>query len=255
MGQNVNSYGLDKKGDEISFAGLLDKIGEMGDKSGKEFWVYFTSPHPRDMGNEVIDVIARHKCLAKQIHLPLQSGDEKVLMKMNRKHSLAKYRQIVEYIRKKLPNATLFTDIIVGFTGESDEQYANTQSAMKEFAYNMAYVAVYSPRPGAASSRWDDDIPMDIKKKRLHGLTDIFARSSAAWNEMLVGKTLRVLVSGTERKTAYLSGYTEGRINVRIYSHNTKLIGRIVDVKIISNGDFSLAGELVTQNQEKELVK
>ena len=86
LGQNVNSYGLDKKGEEITFAELLEKIGQYGDISGNEFWTYFTSPHPRDMGNDVIDVIARYKCLAKQIHLPLQSGDDKVLIRMNRKH-------------------------------------------------------------------------------------------------------------------------------------------------------------------------
>jgi len=93
LGQNVNSYGLDKNGDEISFAELLRRIGELGKISNHKFWLYFTSPHPRDMNDEVIDVIAEYPCLAKQIHLPLQSGDDKVLIRMNRKHNLSKYRR------------------------------------------------------------------------------------------------------------------------------------------------------------------
>ena len=96
LGQNVNSYGLDKKGKEISFPELLDRIGQFGERSSHKFWIYFTSPHPRDMTREVIDVIARYNCLAKHIHLPLQSGDDRVLVKMNRKHTLEKYREIVQ---------------------------------------------------------------------------------------------------------------------------------------------------------------
>jgi tRNA-2-methylthio-N6-dimethylallyladenosine synthase len=164
LGQNVNSYGLDKKGDEITFAELLRKIGEMGDASGKDFWVYFTSPHPQDMGDDVIEAIAAHRCLAKQIHLPLQSGDDKMLIRMNRSHNLNDYRRIVQSIRRLIPEATLFTDIIVGFTGETDEQYENTRKALAEFKFNMAYIARYSVRPGARSARWADDVPHAIKK-------------------------------------------------------------------------------------------
>ncbi|MBE0639226.1 MAG: MiaB/RimO family radical SAM methylthiotransferase, partial [Bacteroidales bacterium] len=158
LGQNVNSYGLDKKGEEITFPDLLRKIGELGNASEKDFWVYFTSPHPRDMTDEVIEVISQYNCLAKQIHLPIQSGDDKVLISMNRKHSVEKYREIVATIRRLIPQATLFTDIIVGFTGETDEQFENTRKIMDEFSYNMAYIAQYSQRPGAASSRWIDDV-------------------------------------------------------------------------------------------------
>lgn len=244
LGQNVNSYGLDKKGEEMSFSELLREIGEYGESSGKKFWVYFTSPHPRDMGNDVIDQIARYDCLAKQIHLPLQSGDDRLLIKMNRNHSMEKYRSIVQYIREKLPEATLFTDIIVGFTSETDEQFINTAKAMEEFAYNMAYVAVYSPRPGARSSRWDDDVPMKVKKERLHALSAIFGASSSAWNQKLLHTTIPVLITGIEKKTGYLTGYSEGRINVRILSTNRNLVGEIVPVKITTALEFSLAGEV-----------
>ncbi len=249
LGQNVNSYGLDKKGDEISFAELLRRVGEFGQKSGKKFWVYFTSPHPRDMTDEVIEVIAQYDCLAKQIHLPVQSGDDKVLMRMNRKHAMDKYRHIVHTIRTLIPQATLFTDIIVGFTGETDEQFENTRKVMEEFKYNMAYIAQYSVRPGAASSRWDDDVPKEVKKQRYHILTEELTKHSLVYNKQLVGKTLEVLVRGNDRKADFLTGYTEGKLVIRFSSNDENLIGQIVEVKVESASPLSLEGSLVMVNQ------
>ena len=245
LGQNVNSYGLDKKGDEIGFAELLRQIGLFGDSVPQEFWVYFTSPHPRDMTDEVIEVISQHKCLGKQIHLPVQSGDDKVLMRMNRKHAMDKYRHIVHTIRKLIPEATLFTDIIVGFTGETDEQFENTRLAMEEFQYNMAYIAQYSVRPGAASSRWEDDVPQEIKKERLHILTQELMKHSLQYNKALVGKSVRVIVRGRDRKEGFLSGHTEGKLVIRFASDDHSLIGQFVDLKINSASPLSLEGELV----------
>lgn len=249
LGQNVNSYGLDKKGEEISFPELLRQIGEYGKFSGKEFWVYFTSPHPRDMTDDVIEVIAEYDCLAKQIHLPVQSGDDKVLIRMNRKHNMEKYRHIVHSIRKLIPQATLFTDIIVGFTGETDQQFESTRRIMEEFKYNMAYIAQYSVRPGATSSRWEDDVPKEVKKQRYHILTEDLMKTSHEHNKAMVGKTYRVLVRGKERKGEFLSGLTEGKINVRLPSLDTNLIGQIVGVKITQATEFSLAGELINQTE------
>lgn len=250
LGQNVNSYGLDKKGNEISFAELLKEIGEFGMQSGKDFWVYFTSPHPRDMSDNVIEVVAKYDCLAKQIHLPVQSGDDKVLIRMNRNHSMQKYRDIVKTIRRLIPQATLFTDIIVGFTGESTEEFENTQKIMKEFKYNMAYIAQYSPRPGATSSRWDDDIPKEEKKERYHKLTAELTKYSHAHNRTLVGKTIKVLVRGHDRKQGYLSAYTEGRIVARFASNNNKLVGKFVDIKITSAAPLSIEGELIQKRRK-----
>lgn len=243
LGQNVNSYGLDRKGDEIPFPELLRQIGECGKRSGKEFWVYFTSPHPRDMTGEVIDVIARYDCLAKQVHLPVQSGDDRVLIRMNRNHNIDRYRNIVGYIREKLPKATLFTDIIVGFTGETDAQFENTRRLMEELKFNMAYIALYSPRPGATSSRWADDIPHDTKKERLHILTEELIRHNRVYNRELIGKGIRVLVTGHDRKKGYLKAHTEGRLIIRFRSGDRSLIGRFTDVRITSAADFSLEGD------------
>jgi tRNA-2-methylthio-N6-dimethylallyladenosine synthase len=245
LGQNVNSYGLDKKGDEITFPELLRQIGEMGNRLKKEFWVYFTSPHPRDMTDEVIEVIAQYPVLAKQIHLPMQSGDDKVLIRMNRKHNMEKYRHIVQTIRRLIPHATLFTDIIVGFTSETEEQFENTRMAMEEFKFNMSYTAMYSPRPGATSHRWDDDVPHDEKKRRLHILTEELRKHNIPYNENLIGKTVRVLVRGADRKEGFLSALTEGKLIVRFASDDNNLIGRFADLRIVSASDFSLEGELV----------
>jgi tRNA-2-methylthio-N6-dimethylallyladenosine synthase len=245
LGQNVNSYGLDKQGEEIQFHELLKHVGEFGKRSGKQFWLYFTSPHPRDMKPEVIDVIASYPVLAKQIHLPLQSGDNMVLIHMNRKHKLEEYREVVTYIRQKLPTATLFTDIITGFSGETEEQFQNTVKAVQEFQYNMAFIAVYSPRPGAVSSRWDDDVPHQVKKQRLHILTAEVEKSSFRYNQNLIGKTLQVLVTDKDRKGEYVSGLTEGKINVRIASSDESLIGNFIQVRITGAAEFSIAGEPV----------
>jgi tRNA-2-methylthio-N6-dimethylallyladenosine synthase len=254
LGQNVNSYGFDKKGEELSFAALLEAIGKYGNSTNCVFWVYYTSPHPRDMKDEVLKTMATYNCLAKQVHLPLQSGDDKVLIRMNRKHTLSDYRTIVQKIRKWLPEATLFTDIIVGFTGETEEQLESTRMAMEEFKFNMAYIAKYSPRPGAASARWDDDIPNDVKTQRLHILTDELKKHNIGYNQALVGKTCKVLVNGHDRKPGYLSAATEGKIIVRFASTNESLIGQFAHVTITSATPFSTEGELVPTTVSKTIA-
>lgn len=247
LGQNVNSYGLDKQGAELSFPGLLKAVGEFGRDSGKEFWVYFTSPHPRDMNDEVLHTIAQYNCLAKQIHLPLQSGNDNVLKRMNRKHTLADYERIVDSIRHILPGATVFTDIIVGFTGETEEEFENSRKAMERFQYNMAYIAIYSPRPGAASAKWDDDVPLQVKKERLHRLTEELTRHTMEYNKALIGKRMRVLVTGRDRKPGYFSGITEGRIVVRFAAENHMAPGTFVWLNITSAASYSIEGVLVQE--------
>ena len=247
LGQNVNSYGLDKKGEEINFAELLRRIGEYGNSVDKEFWVYFTSPHPRDMSDEVIEVISQYRCLAKQIHLPIQSGDNAMLDRMNRKHTIDDYRHIIHTIRTVIPEATIFTDIIVGFTGETEEEFENSRKAMEEFKYNMAYIAQYSVRPGAVASTWADDVPKITKKKRYHILTDELMKHSLVYNQGLVGKTVKVLVNGIDRNSAYLTGHTEGKIVIRFKSNDRRLIGKIVKVEVTSATPLSIEGNLITE--------
>ena len=244
LGQNVNSYGLDKKGEEINFAELLRRIGEYGKASGKEFWVYYTAPHPRDMEDEIVEVMAQYDCLAKQIHIPIQSGDDVMLQRMNRHHNLERYRHIIQTIREKLPTATIFTDIIVGFTHESEEEFENTRKAMEEFKYNMAFIAQYSVREGAVASRWEDDVPKEVKRQRYHRLTEELMKHSLMYNQALVGTTVKMLVEQFDRKNGYLAGHTEGKIVIRFASKDTSLIGQIVNVKVTSASPLSIEGEL-----------
>lgn len=248
LGQNVNSYGLDKNGDEITFAELLCAVGEFGLISGKKFWVYYTSPHPRDMTVDVIHAMAKYPNIAKQVHLPVQSGDDKVLIKMNRKHTMDTYREIVTSIRTLLPQATLFTDIIVGFTGETDEQFQSTRDIVAEFKYNMAYIAQYSSRPGAVSSRWQDDVPYEVKKERFHTLTKDLKVHALAYNERLVGKTVDVLVYGPDRTGGYYTCQTEGKLLIRFPRGDEDLTGQIVKVNIESATPFSMEGVLLKEN-------
>jgi tRNA-2-methylthio-N6-dimethylallyladenosine synthase len=257
LGQNVNSYGLDKKGTEISFAELLRRIGEYGEKSPNKFWVYFTSPHPRDMTEDVLDTIAQYRCLAKMIHIPLQSGDDGVLIRMNRKYNLDRYMKIIANIRTKLPEATIFTDIIVGFPGENEEQFENTRKAFKQIGFNMAYIASYSPRPGATSARWEDDITLKVKKERLHILTEDMKDYTSVYNSNYIGKNLELLVYGPDKKEGYLSGYTEGKIGARFTSDDKSLIGQIVTLKITKATPFALEGDFMKSewSQNRALEK
>lgn len=255
LGQNVNSYGRDRNSNEIGFAELLRGIGRIGTKYDDQFWLYFTSPHPHDMTDEVIDVIAEYPCLARQIHLPLQSGDDKILIRMNRNYRLSHYRRIVEKIRTTLPEATLFTDIIVGFTGETEEQFQNTVAAMKEFRFNMAYVAMYSPRPGAASSRWADDVPLEEKRRRLHLLSEVLQETSGTYNRGLIGTRQTVLVEGPDRKPGYLTAKTQGRLIVRfpgsrngtetVHATQAQAAGHYAEVEITEAATLSLGGRLL----------
>ncbi|HET6450144.1 MAG TPA: tRNA (N6-isopentenyl adenosine(37)-C2)-methylthiotransferase MiaB [Spirochaetia bacterium] len=244
LGQNVNSYGRDAPGAERTFPELLRDVGSLCDSTGRECRVYFTSPHPRDMSDEALRAIADHKSLARQIHLPLQSGDDLVLVRMNRSYQMDDYRRTVASIRDILPDATLFTDIIVGFSGETEEQFEATRRAMREFKYNMAYVAMYSPRPGAASAHWADDVPHGEKSRRLHVLSEELAKSGQEHNDRMVGTTARLLVEGADRKAGWLAGRTEGRIPVRFASTDTSLVGRFVTVTITSAAPLSMEGKL-----------
>ena len=246
LGQNVNSYGLDRKGSELTFTQLLAEVGRLGEAGGHRFWTYFTSPHPRDMNREVLETIARYPVLAKQIHLPLQSGDEHVLIRMNRNHTMDRYRSLIADIRELLPTAALYTDIIVGFTGETDEQFLETKKAMEDFRYQMAFIAQYSPRPGAASARWDDDVSQAVKKERLRILTEVLRTTSGEQNQALVGQTVPVLVEKPDRKTGFLAGRTEGKVAVRFASTDPSLIGTFIQVKIDSAVPFSLEGTRVS---------
>jgi len=254
LGQNVNSYGLDKGNSELSFAALMRSIGEIGRETGKDFWTYFTSPHPRDMSGELLEVIAEYDVLAKQIHLPLQSGDNEVLDRMNRNYSVADYRRVIHEIRRTLPGATLFTDIIVGFCGETEAQFERTLEAMREFQFDMAYIAKYSPRPGAASASWADDVSGKVKERRFTRASEVLRETAASKNREMLASRRKVLLRGRDERKGYLFGYTEGRIPVRLALNtptmetaakdveNRMEVGEFTMTQIISTASLSVEG-------------
>lgn len=246
LGQNVNAYGLDRPGKELTFPRLMQAIGEMGRTTAKYFRVYFTSPHPKDFTTELLEIMAEYPVLAKWIHLPLQSGDDKILLRMNRNHTMERYRSVVSKIRHFLPTTTLFTDIIVGFTGETEEQFQATANAMREFRYNMAYIASYSPRPGARSSRWIDDVDRLEKERRYQILSKLLTEIGKEIHSRYIGQSMKVLITSSDKKSEYLSGYTEGRIPVRIKAPESA-IGEYINTRITSARPLSLEGESETE--------
>ncbi len=243
LGQNVNSYGLDRKGAELTFPQLLGEIGEIGRRNRDDFWVYFTSPHPRDVSKELLEAMAAYPVLADWLHLPLQSGSDEILRRMNRNYTMEHYRKVVKALRDILPDAALFTDIIVGFSGESDEQFQESVQAMEEFRFDMAYIARYSPRPGSRSARWEDDVSGKEKERRYRILSELLLARMAPINAARVGQVIRVLVTSRNPRTGYLTGHSEGRIPVRLNADD-RTIGTFVDLKVTSARPLSIEGEL-----------
>ncbi len=162
LGQNVNSYKYD-------FPKLLKIINDIpGD-----FEIHFMSSHPKDMSDELIEIISRDKKISKEIHLPVQSGNNEILKKMNRKYTVSHYKNLIKKIRKKITEAKISTDIIVGFPGETKKQFQNTVKLAKEIKFDKAYIGKYSPRPGTAAAKLKDNVPLEEKKRRWKILNEI----------------------------------------------------------------------------------
>lgn len=165
LGQNVNSY-------KYGFAKLLKKLNSI---SGN-FKIYFLTNHPKDMSDELIDAIASCKKIVKKIHLPIQSGDDKILKKMNRGYTVKQYKNLVKKIRKKIPDVKFSTDVIVGFPGETKKQFENTVKLFKEINYGVAYINKYSPRAGTAAYKLKDTVSWKEKKRRWNVLNKIIKK-------------------------------------------------------------------------------
>lgn len=161
LGQNVNDY-QSPTDSSIDFPRLLREV----DKLPGDFKIRFTSPNPKNFSEELIEAMAELKKVAKYINLPVQSGDDKILKRMNRSYSASQYKDLVRKIRERMPDVNLSTDVIVGFPTETKEQFENTAKLFKEVKFNIAYIAKYSPRPGTAASKLKDDVPLEEKKRR-----------------------------------------------------------------------------------------
>lgn len=244
LGQIVNQYAVrefpfvDKKS---PFVQLLEKVNAI---EGIER-IRFTSPHPVGFKDDLIECYQRLPKLCEYLHFPMQSGSNEILKAMRRPYSIEKFRQIIEKLRDIRPDIYISTDIIVGFPGETDEDFEATRSAFEAIGFDMAYIFKYSVRPGTTAEPAGDPISKETKEARNQILLDILSRSSLARNQSLVGTTQEVLLEGkAKRGENMFIGRTRGYRKV-IVSASERLIGELVDVHITDATVSSLSGELV----------
>ncbi len=240
LGQNVNSYGLDKD-DELNFAGLLDLIC----RETSIPRIRFMTSHPKDLSDELIDVMAKNPQICRQLHLPVQSGSTRLLGKMNRKYSADKYLEIIDKVRAKIPDIAFSTDIIVGFPGETDEDFEATLKLVEKVRYDMAFTFIYSKRKGTPAAEWEDQVPSEVVKERFDRLLVLQNGIDREINETYMGKKVEVLVEGHSRTNAErFTGRTQGNKIVNFVG-DRPCVGEIVTVEIDEVQTWSLGGKLV----------
>ncbi|NFD17474.1 tRNA (N6-isopentenyl adenosine(37)-C2)-methylthiotransferase MiaB [Clostridium botulinum] len=238
LGQNVNSYGKDLE-PNVTFAELLKRVNNI---EGLER-VRFMTSHPKDLTDDVIEAIAKCDKLCEQIHLPVQSGSSEILKKMNRHYDREKYLDVVSKIKKLIPNVALSTDIIVGFPGETEKDFEETLSLVKEVEYDSAFTFLYSIRKGTPAAKFEDQVLEDVKHKRFNRLVEVLNEISAKKNKAYEGKIEEVLVEGTSKNNENkLMGRTRTGKLVNFIGGKDS-IGELVNVKIIKANSFSLTGE------------
>lgn len=238
LGQNVNSYG---KGltPEINFAELLRRINDIEDLER----IRFMTSHPKDLSIEVIEVIAECDKICEQVHLPVQSGSTNLLNKMNRHYDRQQYLELVKNIKNVIPNVGLSTDIIVGFPGETEEDFSETLSLMEEVKFDLAFMYIYSKRKGTPADEMLDQVPDKIKHERFNRLIEVVNRTAKEKNLEYVGKIVEVLVEGfSKNDKSKLTGRTRTGKLVN-FEGNYKAIGELVSVQITNAHSFSLMGE------------
>lgn len=238
LGQNVNSYGKDLK-DGSSFSSLLDEIGKLEGK----FRLRFMSNHPKDLTEEVVEAIERNPHACKAIHLPVQSGSDRILKEMNRRYTVEDYLGKVAKIRDIIPNCAITTDIIVGFPTETEKEFEDTVSLVEKVRYDGAFTFVYSPREGTKAAAMDGQIPADVKKDRIMRLVDIQNEINREESSKYVGRTVEILFEDyDEKKQKYMGRDERGRMAYCEYPEN--VVGKFAEVEIISTGGMSLIGKI-----------
>ncbi|CAM5788746.1 tRNA (N6-isopentenyl adenosine(37)-C2)-methylthiotransferase MiaB [Brevibacillus borstelensis] len=242
LGQNVNAYGKDFEDIEYGFGDLLDEIRKIDIPR-----IRFTTSHPRDFDDHLIEVLGKRGNLVEHIHLPVQSGSTEVLKRMARKYTREHYLELVRKIKAVIPDVVLTTDIIVGFPGETDEQFEETLSLVEEVGYDSGYTFVYSPREGTPAAVMEDNVPMEVKKERLYRLNELMAKISLEKNKPLQDQVVEVLVEGESKNNPnVLAGRT--RTNKLVHFAGDKsLIGQYTHVKINDVKTWTLHGEIVSK--------
>jgi tRNA-2-methylthio-N6-dimethylallyladenosine synthase len=242
LGQNVNAYGKDFQDRGYTFANLMDDIHKIDIPR-----IRFTTSHPRDFDDHLIQVLSKRGNLVEHIHLPVQSGSTDVLKLMSRKYSREHYLELVRKIKNAIPDVVLTTDIIVGFPGETEEQFEDTLSLVKEVEYDSAFTFIYSPREGTPAAGMEDDVPMEVKKQRLYQLNAVLAEIARRKNDQMYGQVVEVLVEGESKKQAkVLAGRT--RTNKLVHFEGSKdLVGTMIHVKINETKTFFIKGEVIKE--------
>jgi tRNA-2-methylthio-N6-dimethylallyladenosine synthase len=242
LGQNVNAYGKDFEDLTYSFADLMEDISKIDVPR-----IRFTTSHPRDFDDRLIEVLGKRGNLVEHIHLPVQSGNTEVLKIMNRKYTREHYLSLAAKIRQTIPDVVLTTDIIVGFPGETEEQFEDTISLVKEVGFDFAFSFIYSPREGTPAAGMEDNVPMEVKKQRLYRLNESINEFSKMSNEKLRDEIVEVLVEGESKNNPdVLSGRT--RTNKMIhFVGSMESVGKLVHVKITEPQTWVLKGELVPE--------
>lgn len=247
LGQNVNSYrGVSAdSGNEWDFADLIYALNEV---EGLERIRFMTS-HPKDLSDKLIAAFAECDKLCNYIHLPVQAGSSSVLRRMNRKYTREQYLELVRKLREAVPGIAISTDIIVGFPGETEEDFCETLSLAEEIQYDSAFTFLYSPRRGTPAADYDNQIPEDVKHERFNRLVEVMNRGSKARNAAFVGRVCRVLVDGPDKKSSgILNGRTE-EFKLVDFEGPEELIGSMVDVEITASNTFSLQGRIVSEQE------
>ena len=238
LGQNVNSYGHDLACG-VSFADLIRQISELDG----DFRLRFMTSHPKDATPDLIAAIAESRVTARHFHLPLQSGSDRILSLMNRRYTSEKYLGIVRELRAAMPDIVITSDIIVGFPGETEEDFSETLRVMREAEFDMIYSFIFSPRKGTPAADMEDQIPDEIKSERFARLIECQNAISKAKNDASVGKTLRVLADDRFERPGDPTGRTEG--NKLVHIGGSPIPGEFYDVKITRADTFGLFGDII----------
>jgi len=238
LGQNVNSY----KRNDLRFPELLEKVAGIS----PALRIRFATSHPKDLSDKLIDVIAAHANICKSIHLPLQSGSNRILNLMKRNYTRESYMTIIEKIYNKIPDCSISTDIISGFCTETEQDHCNTLDIMRQAAFDSAFMFKYSERPGTfAAGKYKDDVPDDIKTQRLNEIITLQNELSLEKNKKDLGKTFEVLVEGLSKKSAKQLSGRNSQNKVVVFSDDKHKAGDYVMVKIIACTSATLKGEIV----------
>ena len=241
LGQNVNSYGSDLADETDNFAKLLRESA----KIEGDFWIKYVSPHPKDFTDEVIEAIADNSKIARMLHLPLQSGSTKILNAMNRGYTKEEFITLAKKIKEKIPDIGLTTDIIVGFPGETEEDFQDTMDVVNEVGFENAFMFMYSKRSGTPAATMEEQVDEQVKSERLQQLMRLQNYKAKEESQKYLGKTVKVLVEGPSRKNPeMLTGRTSTHKIVLFKSPGIDLKGKFVNTKIYEAKTWTLYGEL-----------